>query len=327
MAKVNDKSTKKDILNAYAVAMDEIKRLKSEKIDKRADVMRTRDVETVKVASSTSAEDIVKSLADLRLNANGVISNLEESILHAKSQLESINVAISVQQGELKAVHNVISEADSLAALIEANRAERDEFNIEMKEQRDEWEKEKLEKSVLDAEVKKNVDKDRIRRKEEFDYEFKLNVARQQDEFNDERSVLVRELATSRRESDEAFKSREEAVIGNEKELEALTMKVAEIPTLVENAKASATEEAKKNAERGHGFEVRAIKQQLETLETVSSNEFGLIKDQLNAAMSENSHLREQLIKANDKVTEVAREAIAGAQARIIKAEPQVVTK
>ncbi len=308
------KSTKKDILSAYKQLESKYKKVD----DNRSVAVRKKNQEMVEVASNTSAEDIVKNLAELRLNTNQTISNIEESILDKKAELENLNTAIKVQKDELESVHGIVHKADTLAILLQATTEEKESHAAEMTASIAEKEKSIFELERQHVEMVKAFEKESKRKKEEFDYEFGLKKARQQDELNDEREAMKRVIAQNKQESDVALAEREAAVTSNEELLERLTREVAEFPEKTKSAIAIAVDDATKRADKANGFQVRALETQIANTGAITTTEKDALNQRIEVLTEENTHLRKQLEQANEKVVKVASEAISGAQQRIM---------
>jgi len=311
---INEKSTKKDILSAYKQMESKFKKVE----DNRSTSVMKKNHDLVEIASNTSAGDIVRKLADLRLNTNQVISNIEESILDKKAELENLNTAIGVQKDELKSVHEVIHSADSLAILLQANDEEKEQHTLEMTALIAEKGRFIAELDRQHSEKTKEFDTSSNRKVEEFNYDFGLKKARQQDELNDERAASKRAIALEKQEADVALSDREAAVMQNEELISRLSKDVEAFPETLKTQMAQAAQDATERANTANGFEVRALKTQIENTGAITTTEKSSLTQRIDTLTEENTHLRKQLEQANEKVVKVASEAISGAQQRIM---------
>ena len=311
---INEKSIKKDILSAYKQMESKFKKVE----DNRSTSVMKKNHDLVEIASNTSAGDIVRKLADLRLNTNQVISNIEESILDKKAELENLNTAIGVQKDELKSVHEVIHSADSLAILLQANDEEKEQHTLEMTALIAEKGRFIAELDRQHSEKTKEFDTSSNRKVEEFNYDFGLKKARQQDELNDERAASKRAIALEKQEADVALSDREAAVMQNEELISRLSKDVEAFPETLKTQMAQAAQDATERANKANGFEVRALKTQIENTGAITTTEKSSLTQRIDTLTEENTHLRKQLEQANEKVVKVASEAISGAQQRIM---------
>jgi hypothetical protein len=321
--KVTERNTKREIMSAYNKSLETIKTLKAQKVGRGTEVTRDKNVATVQRATASSVKDIVQALADLRVGANETISNLEESILEKKSQLDDIQTAITLQKSELKNVHDVTVEADTLAALMEAQSDEKRTFQVEMDETRRGWEKEKSDRAERLNEQRAHETKEQKRRTDDFDYQFKLKQSRQDDELAEGRRLFTRELDKKREEVEKEFTERDEALTSREEEFNSYVEQVKSFPEKLEKAKEDAVASAMKSEKSSRHFEVSALKRDVTTANQIHENTITMLNEKVGALTEENAHLREQLNAANEKVQSVAVEAIKGAQAKIV--QPQVV--
>ena len=316
------RNNKEDIFNAYTAAMQKIQKLKASRSDNRAEVVDKRNSEILEDVSAQSPEDIVKGLADLRLNVNSVISNIEEKIVGGKTKLDNLTTALNVRNQEIKDIHAIEVNADSLASLVEANRSKEVEFDEEIRLKKLAWQKEKTEFEAERKAESSRVENERKRMTEEFEYQTSMKNDRQDDGFKLRQDAVDRRLKLNIVECDLKLKSREDELVNKEKEFQQLRLKVDSIPALIEKAKVEAAADAKAHAEKSSGFAARALQGKLETANQISKSELDILKQRVSSLTEENGHLRTQLDEANKKFIEVTRDAIKGAQAHITYQQP-----
>jgi hypothetical protein len=319
MVKVTEKNTKRDILTAYNAALAEVKKLKGQKVGRSAEVTDTKNAAVVQRATSASVKDIVQNLADLRVGTNETISNLEESILEKKAQLDDIQKAIQIEKTELKTLHDVTGEADTLAALLEAQAEETRKFNALMTEARTAWDKEKSERAALLTEARVQETKDQKRRTDDFEYQFKLKQQRTADDHAEQVRLNNREITLKREEAEAEFTQRDAELTAREAEFNGYRDQVAAFPAELEKAKEAAVAAALKSEKSSRHFEVSALKRDVDTQKTISDNAIAMLQQKVDTLTEENKHLHAQLDTANAKVQSIASDAIKGAQAQIVQ--------
>jgi len=310
---VTERHTKRDIYAAYESALKEIQDLQSANPDRRRTFEQTKNAKVLKMTTETTPEAIVKDLGDFRLKANEAISSLEDQMIAKKQNLEQIQTAIGLAETELKNVHGITKEADSLAALVNAQSAEKETFNVEMADMRTEWKSEQESNATKASEQERLVEQARKRTAEE--YAFNLKVARRndsdtwdQEKVQRESSVVAREGAMG--EKEKQFAELEDSVAGHEA---ALASAVTE-----------AAEAAKKKADQSNGFETRALKSNHENAAKIAEMQIEVLETKITDLEAANKGLTSQVSVATGQVQTIAKDAIAGAQARIVPvtAEP-----
>ncbi|OPY80237.1 MAG: hypothetical protein A4E65_01532 [Syntrophorhabdus sp. PtaU1.Bin153] len=125
-------------------------------LDAKAVKKEAEEREIVKAASDHSVEQIVKRHADLKLDIVNALDSLEERLIKEYKRLMELQQAIEVQTRTLDELFQIKAEAESLTALVLAQK-EREEafeqqmeqrkadFDSEMASKRAQWKKEQEE--------------------------------------------------------------------------------------------------------------------------------------------------------------------------------------
>lgn len=313
---VTERNTKKDIYKAYQAALKLVQDTNSSSPDRRRSFTKTENDKVLQMTTALTPETIVKELGDFRVKTNEVISSLEDQMVAKKQKLDQIQTSIKLVEEELKNVHGVVKEADSLSALVRANEGEKIEFETEMDEIKAEWvEKTRVhDKEVADRNLKENE----YRNREEEQYKFDRGVQRRDDNDKWTREKSVREESIAVHERD--IKTNEDRFT----ELETL---VAGFDAKLQVAVTEATEKAKKKADQANGFETRALKKDHDTFEEISDAKIEAFEEKVKTLEEANRELSKKLTEATGQVKDIAREAIQGAQARIVTPTTETNTK
>ena len=271
--------------------------------------------EAIKVANNVDVEAIIANL-------DGLTKGLQD----AKGVFTNLNTAIDSKKAELKEVHDLEAETNSLVAIVAAKDklvAEKktlaEEILQQAKERAEEIEKEaeeaasRLEEELADKE--RESEKQRQRVQAEWEYAFERACQKKQDDFKDDLRAQAKVL-----------EEREAVVSEREANAEKLNATVKELEKKIEIDKAneqarintaieSAVAKAKEKAEDEKSMVIKGYEAKL----TIANSR---IEDQ-NGFIAE---LRQRLDKAeamvasaNDKVTAIATGALkAGADAATI---------
>lgn len=249
--KVSATSTKNEILKAYNDLLEELK----EEDPGVKEEVRKKEI-LVKEALDQDQEKIIKEMASLKVFMGQSLDSLEEKLGEAYKRLKKTNEAIEVQEERLKELYNINAEADSLAALIAAQKKQKAEFEDEMRFQKEQWQKEKTDLLAARKEEEDTLKKQRKREEEEYSYTLQQKRKMEQDQYLDKKTRQEKELAEQKAVFDREIHKRELAVKESEDELAALRKDVAAFPEKLEKETEKAVAENTKmlKAEFDHSF-------------------------------------------------------------------------
>lgn len=221
------------------IALREIKDLKKQS---KVELKKEQDKqEIIKHASSNSIEQVVTDLTGLKLNIAKVLEDLENQLLTEHKKLSSLNQAIIFQKNELEELHEIKVTADSLTALLQAQKIKEEIFQQEVTEQRNNFEqdifqkraawKREQEETILSWKEQEALQK-KIRQHEEEDYIYKRDLERQKesDQYLMQKQLLEKDLADKKLLFEKIFSERETNILVKEQELEQLKIKVEAFP-------------------------------------------------------------------------------------------------
>ncbi len=146
----------------------------------------------------------------------------------------------------LDELYGVQAEADSLAALVQAQKGRRPpsrrrwnneaSFDEDMSEKRQYWKKEQEEFDLAKKERDAQLKKDRLREEEEYSYNLQLARKKDADEYEATKTALEKELSTKKSALEKDWSEREAVLSSREEELSELRDKIAVFPKELEKA-------------------------------------------------------------------------------------------
>lgn len=231
----------------------------------------------VEKVSKLSAENVIKDMGKLQLEAQNALAELSGKIVTGVNTLNDVNVAIGHAKLRLQELYNIESEAVNL-----------DEVRQEIEDARSAW----------NDELERLND---LKQKQEAEYSYKLTIKRRDDEDKVAANHKIREEALKLKELE--AKNREVEFVELRKQVEgfpALTKKEVDREVVIvtntlkrnyEHEKALASKDSE-NAAREHLFGIQALKTQVEQL------------------LSHQSTLYEQLETATNNAKEIANAAL-----------------
>ena len=306
MAKITMKSTKQEIMDAYEAAKSKIEKIESIKDDPLASAKAEKAAEIIKSADAVAENDI-----------------LNPAVI---AQYNDLKAAIQMKKEELQNLYGIEAKANSLVAIINAHKDKEAELKEKLKAEEatlmadmaaqeealnsDIKELEKKKEDLIAAtkaehdELKKELDKQRKREAEEYNYDLKRARQLEEDKWTDEKNARENELA--KREA--AVKADEQELAEKTAYIEELEQKVEEIPTLVQEATEEGVKKGKADADKSNAFEVRALKQK-------NDYDVQILCDKVNRLELEVDSLRDEKVVLQSKLDE------AYAQMRDLAAE------
>lgn len=315
--KINDKSTKAQIMEAYNQAMEELEKLRA---------MTDLPVEKAK------EEELAASLENATVAASSNV--FSDKIVE---QYNDLKEAIKYYKKELEDLYGIKAKADGLAAAINAHKNKVAMMDDEYSQKKATLDKELAEKGAIAkekiaefeklvekakraadeeiSEYKEALQKQRNRENDEYAYDLKKAHKLDADMWSDEKAKRKAEIQA---EAD-AVKAREEAVASREKEIKDMEEKIAAFPAELEAAKEEAAKSAKDKAEKSFAFEKRYIETEKKHAEEMSAAKIENLTSQVEDLIKKNMELSEKLDAAYDKMKEMATATVqAGATVKVV---------
>ena len=323
-------NTKREILDAY----NELKKRLEEKSklelkpEKRIEEKKVNEV--IQVADSLPSEGVVKGIDNLKMDVSKMLSELSEKLENAVNKYNDIKKAIEVKEKEFNEIYDIDKSAYSLAALIEAQRQKREEFEHEIETRKRElteeinntrmqWEKEKTayleEKRDLDAEEKKK----RSREQEEYKYSLEREKEIVKNRFEDEKTKLQKELSLKSEEFEKTFKKKEEEIEEREKlvfereqEIEKLKKQVESFPKELDAIVNKAIKETTEKIQGEAKNRELLLKKEADGERNVLLGKIEALEKNVTEQNSQIEKLSAQQEKSYQKVQEIAMKSIEG---------------
>ncbi|MFA6263804.1 MAG: hypothetical protein WC630_05210 [Candidatus Babeliales bacterium] len=242
---VSPSSKKNEIYEAYQTLLSKVKGVKQEA--HHAEVKRKQDVEVVEAASTMTLDKIIKNLAQVKLNIGQAIDTLEHCLTDEYRKLSTMQAAIKIEAHNVEEMHGIKANADSLSALLMAQKEYKqkfeDEMNVqkaafeeEMADLRDAWEKEQESYSQNKKELDAKIKKDRTREEEEYTYNLQLERKKDQDGYDARKALMEKELEEKRETVLRELTQRELVIKNQEEEFRLLKNQVAQFPMELEKS-------------------------------------------------------------------------------------------
>ena len=325
-------NTKKELLEAYEAAKARLQDLNRELLDAEKAKKRLEKQAAAATADAQAAQDPLHRLHDLRGAISRELTELAERFETEIETYRKIQSAVEAKQEELKIIYEVETTASDLAALIDAQRAEKERFGREMKASRDafeeemretraQWNRQKAEHERQGAEQVESIKKQRQREKEEYEYAFVREKEQRKNAVEDELRELKKEIAQKREEFDQTNQQRmaeldvrEAAVARREKEMDALQKEVDSFPKRLENAVQAAVNNATERLTRDFERDKALMESKFEGEKNVLVGKVESLERIVAAQAAQVADLSKRQEQAYEKVQDIANRAVASAR-------------
>jgi hypothetical protein len=326
--KRSDKSTKQELLETLAPVAQELTETRAAELNPERQLEERRSQEAVKVAESIAAEEVDRSIGNLKALIGKALGEVAERLASESAKFRSLQTAIASKEKELQELYGIEKSAVTLAALIESQGQRKQQFEEEMNRAREilsaeiestraDWEREKKQR---DAEIRERdaaEKKGRDREKEEFAYAFKREQQALRDQLNDEKKRLEQELQAKRETGLRDLTEREKSLAAREAELATLQSRVAGFPKELETAVAKAVQEAVERLKNESKNREELLRKEFDGQRNVLSTKIESLEKTAKELADQSGKLSRQLETAYQKVQEIAEKAIEGsAQAK-----------
>ncbi|MGE3556330.1 MAG: hypothetical protein AB7M93_25870 [Candidatus Obscuribacterales bacterium] len=316
---------KSEIIEAYEELLAKVQQQKQAPPpeEQRKAIERKASVGT---ATSLSNDQIVRSCAELRLQLGKALDDLETQLSDEYRKFTEVRKAIEAESARLEEIHEITAGADSLAALLAAQKDRKALFEEEMAhqereleeaiaEKRAQWAKERELYLQQQEEEKKTSQKAREREEEEYRYHTALSRKREEDAYEAKKAALEAELIAKKQTAEKELSDRESFIASQEEELQKLKEEAAAFPARLQAAISEARETTTEQLQKQYAFETELARKGEEGEKRLLEQTIATLK----AKITEQEKLIDQLTRkadhASSQVQEIAVRAIDGARA------------
>lgn len=312
--KVTMKSTKQEIMDAYENALKALNEQKVDGDNPVAEAAEREKKETLKKAEEAVSSDIFSDEVIEKYN--------------------SVMMSIEIKKEELQDLYGIITEANTMAAMINANKKLSDQIEEERAAKKAEYESEiskmKEEIAGLDEEFDRRkalveervkeyheeVVKKRTREEEEYTYNIGKQRAREKDLWEEKKAAFDEEMKKRQAEITAGM----EELASKREELEMLQKQVEQIPSLVAEAEARGADEKEKSLGKQYGYEKAVMKKEYEhKVDMAEAANENLIAEN-KKLQQEVADTKQKLDEAYSKINALAAETVkASSGIRIVE--------
>ena len=325
-------NTKKELLEAYEEAKEQFETLSKDLLDAEKARKRLEKKVAAATADAQAEQDPLKRLHDLRGTLSRELTELAERFETEIETYRKIQSAIETKNEELNTIYGVETAASDLAALIDAQRVKKEQFERDMQDQKGAFEAEmeeirtqwQREKADLDRRAKEHaeaIDKQRQREKEEYEYTFARDKAQRKNALDDELQTLEKGLALKRSEFENESQNRtaeldtrEESIASREKEMEILQKEVESFPKRSEDTVQKAVADATERLTINFKGDKALMEARFEGERNVLMEKIQALEKMVASQTAQISDLARKNELAYEKVQDIANRAVTSAR-------------
>jgi len=323
-------STKKELLDAYEEMLKHVQEKREAELRPEERREEKKEQEVVLVAGALSTEGIAREISELRLEIGKLLARISDSLEEQVGRFQSLRNAIVIKEKELQELYGIEKSAASFAALLEAQNKEREEFDTEMANRKEElrleiestrleWVREKKEYDAKTRERDAEEKRKRDREKEEFEYGFVREKQLARDKFEDEKQGMEKEIQARKEQVERELVERERAVAERERviaeregELKELEKKVASFPKETESVVSHAVKDTTEKITLSAKNREELLKKEFDGERNVLTTRIEALERTAKEQKEQITRLSQQLEKAYQKVEDLAVKTIEG---------------
>lgn len=332
--KTSTANTKKEMLQAYDGAIQELETQQATELRPDEQIQEKENKIAVDIADSLSTDKIIKDIGSIKSDVSRLLGELSDRLEQEVNTYVQVKKAIQSKEKELKDIYEIQRAAQSLAALLEVQHQQRQEFEEEMtsrksaletemasrkadleneiQSMKEEWKEEKARHVQETEEAAQAKEKQRLREKEEYEYEFARQQQLTKNRFEDEKVKLEKELTEKRQQLETEFAAREKALRDQERELAELRERVQTYPKQLDGEIARATKEASEKIKLEAKNREDLLRKEFEGERNVLTTRIESLEKVIAEQNQRVARLTEQSEKALSQVQDIAVKAIEG---------------
>jgi hypothetical protein len=313
---VSEKNTKNQILAAYNEALLKLKESKHE--DRKIEKKKEDDAKTVREASENSIEKIVNGIGRAKIEIMNALDEVGDKLTAEFKKLEEIRKAMVIETDYLNEVYDIKVNADSLSALLLAQKEKKYDFESEIEMKQAAFEEEmsqkklqwKIEQDNYENQKKERdtqLKKDRLREEEEYNYNLQLKRKKDTDAYAEQKANLDKELIDKRNAAEKDLSEREADIASKEKEFTELKTKVEQLPLMIENTRKETEKSAVEKIEFKYKHQAELAQKEIEGERNLNKQ---MILSLENKIKEQSEQIKQLTLKANDAGLQVQTIAI-----------------
>lgn len=319
---ISSKNTKNEILEAYQEALKQLKDAKRSTKQEEKAIEEKKEI--VLTASNQTTDTIFKNISELKFSLVNALEDIEEKLLTSRKTLTTLQQAIDIQTKELAELHEIKVNADTLAALLSAQKEkslffEKDiierqqQFDQDMSQKRMIWKKEQEEYEAVKKDTETQTKKTRQREEDEYLYQRDLLRQKDNDQYIAKKDAQEKELINKRMELEQEFQQRAEKLVSEEREFALLKEKAEKFPEELQKAIEDTTNTITERLSFKFDYETKLAQKEVEGDRKLHQQMISALEAKVAQLEAQLKQMADKTNQANLQVQDIAVKAIEGA--------------
>ena len=316
---ISEKSKKNDILAAYQELLDHIEQNKQESHQESKKKQQENDI--VATASTMTSDRIVTNIAEVKVSIGQALDNLEQRLTDEYRKLSELQAAIKIETSRLHDLHEITLNADSLEALLQAQKEYKIRFDQEMNDRKTQleltiseakmaWEKEQERIQQEQKELKESIKKSRIREEEEYIYTLQLERKKDHDTYVAKKAALEKELVQKKDDFLKECTEREVSLKSQEEESKSIRIRFEQFPHELEKAIRETEKTTKEELERTYKYQIDIAAKEVEGERKLTQQMISSLQNKIKEQEQYIKQLTQKTDEASNQVQTIALKAL-----------------
>lgn len=325
------KNTKKELLDAYHDVLQQLREKDRTQLKPEQKAQEKKEAQVLTAVREVTADGVLAKTNQLKQDMVTTLAELGDKLTAEVAKYDQIQQAIEIKQRELKEIFEIDRSAGTLAALIEAQHQEKEQFERRMAEEkerlseeiaaiREQWRREKAEHDAEAKEQQTIEAKRRKREEEEYRYAFEREQQLTRNKFEDEKARLLAEkseiehqMQSLKEQTEKELQEREKRIAEREQEFASLQGQVEAFPKRLDAAVAGAVKETTERIQREAKYQQDLLQKDFEGQKNVLTARIQSLEKTVKEQAEQLAKLSQQQEGAYQKIQDVAVKAIEGA--------------
>jgi hypothetical protein len=319
LPEISEKSKKNEILAAYQELLEQIGQTKQE--SHQEEKKKQQEQEVVATASTMTPDRIVKNIAEVKVSIGQALDTLEQRLTDEYRGLSELQAAIKIETARLKDLHEITINADSLAALLLAQKeykirfeqemmGRKVQFEDQMAEAKTAWDKEQERMQQEQKELKESIKRTRVREEEEYDYALQLERKKDQDSYETKKFALEKELVEQKEAFYKECAEREAALKSQEEELKQMRSRVEQFPHELEKSVRETEKTTREQLERTYKYQIDLSAKEIDGERKLNQQMIGTLQAKIKEQELFIKQLTQKTDEASSQVQTIALKAL-----------------
>ena len=308
------------IAKAFTSVLEEYQQSKSKISTKEEEARKQQNQELLAKTSGYTVDRIVNDIASLQLSFGNVVNDLADKLTTESNKQEELERAIAFEQEHLQQLERVHLVADALyilhqqqqekkAALAIHTAKEKEVIEQEIAETRQEWAKEQAEFITRTSEATEYLAKKRELEIADYQYELERQRTIEQDEYEEEKRSLTRELSELELNKNKDWSEREQRLADRQAEFVKDREKVAGFEATLQEEADRARVKAIKDADNKYRIEAELREKEWSATERGNELKIESLTTIIEHQTAQIAEITAQLQEANAKAQNLAMQA------------------